>query len=56
MGQLGDMFPGAKVQDSGDEDSNGERFQPGPLDLDSGVVRLRPQPAKPAEPKEESSS
>ncbi|HEX5401024.1 MAG TPA: hypothetical protein VFX16_01835 [Pseudonocardiaceae bacterium] len=51
MGQLGDLFPGAKIRkDTPEEAGNGQRFEPGPLDLDSGVIRLRPtRPASPAE-------
>lgn len=42
MGQLGELFPGAKIRkDTPEEAGNGQRFDPGPLDLDSGVVRLR---------------
>ena len=42
MGQLGELFPGAKIRKDTPEDAgNGQRFDPGPLDLDSGVVRLR---------------
>ncbi|HEX3788714.1 MAG TPA: hypothetical protein VHW44_12695 [Pseudonocardiaceae bacterium] len=49
MGQLGELFPGAPKlrQESDEDDGTGQRFQPGPLDLDSGVVRLAPK-AKPA--------
>jgi hypothetical protein len=56
MGQLGDMFPGAKLNDDGNGgDSDGQVFHPGPLDLDGGVVFLpRARPAKPpAEPVDE---
>jgi hypothetical protein len=51
MGQLGDMFPGAKLRkDTPEEAGNGQRFEPGPLDLDGGVVQLRaPRPARPAD-------
>lgn len=46
MGQLGDLFPGAKLQREDTEDADsGQTFEPGPLDLDSGVIRLRPRPA-----------
>ena len=42
MGQLGEMFPGRKLDDQGkDEAGGGQMFQPGPLDLESGVIRLR---------------
>jgi hypothetical protein len=45
MGQLGELFPGAKIRKDTPEDAgNGQRFDPGPLDLESGVVRLRPKP------------
>jgi hypothetical protein len=47
MGQLGELFPGAKLRRDTPEDAGtGQRFEPGPLDLDSGVIRLRP-PADP---------
>jgi hypothetical protein len=51
MGQLGDMFPGAKLRkDTPEEAGSGQRFEPGPLDLDGGIVQLRaPRPATPAE-------
>ncbi|HEY3751619.1 MAG TPA: hypothetical protein VGL80_20755 [Pseudonocardiaceae bacterium] len=51
MGQLGDLFPGAKIRkDTPEEAGNGQRFEPGPLDLDGGVIRLRPtRPAPPVE-------
>lgn len=45
MGQLGEMFPGAKLRkDTPEEAGTGQRFEPGPLDLDGGVVRLAPPP------------
>lgn len=53
MGQLGEMFPGQKLRkETPDEAGSGQRFEPGPLDLDGGVVRLRRgrQPDRPAEP------
>jgi hypothetical protein len=56
MGQLGEMFPGAKLRKDTPEDAgNGQRFDPGPLDLDGGVIRIRPrspqpQPSQPEEP------
>jgi hypothetical protein len=49
MGQLGELFPGAKLRrDTPEESGTGQRFEPGPLDLDGGVIRLRP-PAPPAD-------
>lgn len=46
MSAFGAMFPGRKLgQEAKDEDSTGEggpRIPDGPLDLDSGVVRLEP--------------
>lgn len=42
MGQLGEMFPGRKLDDEGgDEEGSGQLFQRGPLDLDGGVIHLR---------------
>ncbi|MGH3429531.1 MAG: hypothetical protein ACRDQZ_18515 [Mycobacteriales bacterium] len=44
MGMLGELFPGRKVgKDTPDEEGSGQGFDPGPLDLDSGVVYLRPR-------------
>lgn len=53
MAQLGELFPSRKLGKVTDGDEGtGEKFQPGPLDLDSGVVRFgRPAPRKAAEPK-----
>jgi hypothetical protein len=62
MGQLGDLFPGAKLRrETPDEAGNGQRFEPGSLDLDGGVIHVRPRPkaAGPAdadEPPSESSA
>lgn len=51
MGQLGEMFPGAKIRKDTPEDAgDGQGFEPGPLDLDSGVIRLRPKSAPATEP------
>jgi hypothetical protein len=48
MGQLGELFPGAQLRKDTPEDAgNAQKFDPGPLDLDAGVVRLAP--AKPVE-------
>jgi hypothetical protein len=47
MGAFGEMFPGRKLgRVARDEDSDGEGHQlpDGPLDLDSGVVRVVPPP------------
>jgi hypothetical protein len=44
MGQLGDMFPGAKLRrETPDDAGDGQQFEPGPLDLDGGVIRVRPR-------------
>ncbi|MCK2238714.1 MULTISPECIES: hypothetical protein [unclassified Crossiella] len=52
MAQLGELFPSRKLgKVTSDEDDNGEKFERGPLDLESGVVRFgRPAPRKAAEP------
>lgn len=47
MGAFAEMFPGRKLgQEARDEDSTGEgdgpRLLDGPLDLDTGVVRVVP--------------
>lgn len=42
MGQLGELFPGAKKRETPDEAGSGQGFDPGPLDLDSGVIRFTP--------------
>lgn len=40
---LGELFPGRKLQDEGGEDGEGQTHRdPWDIDLDSGVVRLRP--------------
>jgi hypothetical protein len=53
MGQLGELFSGVKLgRVTPDETGKGEKFEPGPLDLDGGVVRLRPRQAPAAEPAE----
>lgn len=56
---LGELFPGRKLQDEGGEDADGQVVDPWDIDLDSGVVRLRPlrTASKPAvAPKPASSS
>ncbi len=47
---LGEMFPGKKLGEDGDADSDGKLVRPRfDIDLDSGVVRLPPvRRAKPA--------
>jgi hypothetical protein len=51
MGQLGELFPGAKLRrETPEEEGSGQGFEPGPLDLDGGVIRLAPRAPKPAEP------
>jgi hypothetical protein len=50
MGQLGGMFPGAKITDEGSEAGDGEQpWRLGPIDLDNNVVELH-RPTPPAEP------
>ncbi|RZT88278.1 hypothetical protein EV383_5217 [Pseudonocardia sediminis] len=47
MSFLGELFPRPKVHDDADASADGQRFRIGEIDLDSGVVQLRP--ARPAE-------
>lgn len=57
MGQLGEMFPGRKLDDQGgDEAGSGQTFEPGPLDLDGGVIHVRRRPAAPDSPHEDTES
>ncbi|WP_168211275.1 hypothetical protein [Actinosynnema sp. ALI-1.44] len=43
MAQFGELFGAPKIRkESSDDQGDGERFEHGPLDLDSGVVRIRP--------------
>jgi hypothetical protein len=35
------MFPGRKLDDEAKEAGDGQLFQPGPLDLEGGVIRVR---------------
>jgi hypothetical protein len=54
MGIFGEMFPGRRLgREASDEDSSGQGHQPripdGPLDLDTGVVRVVP-PAEESDP------
>lgn len=47
------MFPGRKLDDEAkDEAGGGQLFEPGPLDLEGGVIRVRRAP----EPKPEGES
>ncbi len=48
MGILGELFPRPKVHDDSDVAADGQRLRIGEIDLDSGVVQLRP--TRPAEP------
>jgi hypothetical protein len=44
MGQFGELFGGAKLRKESQEDAEaGERFEHGPLDLESGVIPIRPR-------------
>ena len=58
MGTFGELFPGPKLRkESSDEEGSGELEDTGPLDLDSGVIRLRRKPsqqpsAQPDEPED----
>jgi hypothetical protein len=47
MGVLGEMFPGAKIQDEAGEAGDGQKpWRLGPIDLENGVVEVhRPAPA-----------
>lgn len=40
MGVLGEMFPGPKIRDESSEAGDGEKWQLGPIDLDSNTVVL----------------
>jgi hypothetical protein len=47
MGTFGELFPSRKLRSDGGQDGTGEPADHGPLDLDSGVVRLgRRRPAE----------
>ncbi|WP_169813207.1 hypothetical protein [Nocardia jejuensis] len=53
MGVIGELFPGQKLQDESGEDSDGQSHRPRvELDLDSGVIRVRPQAPKQPAPDE----
>ena len=52
MAQLGELFPGRKLRSEAGADKNGDLVEPGPLDLDGGVVYLRRgHPAPEQEPR-----
>jgi hypothetical protein len=56
MGMLGELFPGRKLRDESGEDGDGQSVgDPWDIDLDGGVVRLRPvkAPTKAPTPKPE---
>ena len=40
MGVLGEMFPGAKIQDEASEDGDAQPWRLGPIDLDNNVVQV----------------
>ncbi|HEV3360233.1 MAG TPA: hypothetical protein VG247_25745 [Pseudonocardiaceae bacterium] len=57
MGQLGEMFPGRKPDDQGkDEAGSGQTFEPGPLDLDGGVIHMRRRATAPEPSQEDTES
>ncbi|OLR94023.1 hypothetical protein [Actinokineospora bangkokensis] len=58
MATFGELIPGSKLRKVTDEDAGtGERADPGgPLDLDSGVVFLRPRADRPTESDETDSA
>lgn len=57
MGQLGELFPGAQLRKDTPEDAgNGQRFEPGPVDLDSGMIHLSPRSTAPAREQAEEES
>jgi hypothetical protein len=44
MGQFGELFgPGKLRKESAEDEGTGERFEHGPLDLEAGVIAVRPQ-------------
>ncbi|AEA27440.1 hypothetical protein ACFQ34_09540 [Pseudonocardia benzenivorans] len=40
MGVLGELFPGPKIRKENEESGTGEKWQLGPIDLDSNTVVL----------------
>ena len=44
MGQFGELFgPGKLRKESAEDEGTGERFEHGPLDLEAGVIAVRPR-------------
>jgi hypothetical protein len=44
MGQFGELFgPGKLRKESAEDEGTGERFEQGPLDLEAGVIAVRPR-------------
>ncbi|MCE7004502.1 hypothetical protein LWC34_16910 [Kibdelosporangium philippinense] len=53
MAQFGELFgPGKLRKESSDDQGTGDPFEPGSLDLDAGVIRIRAVPKKPVTPEE----
>ncbi|GAB3885671.1 hypothetical protein ACFQ1S_16660 [Kibdelosporangium lantanae] len=51
MAQFGELFGGAKLRKESQEDAGtGERFGYGPLDLEAGVIPVRPKPSEQPDP------
>ncbi|SMC63776.1 hypothetical protein [Kibdelosporangium aridum] len=51
MAQFGELFgPGKLRKESSDDQGTGDLFDPRSVDLDAGVIRIRPMPRKPDEP------
>jgi hypothetical protein len=49
MGQFGELFGAPKLRkESAEDEGTGERFEQGPLNLDGGVIAIRPRPKGPA--------
>ncbi len=47
MATFGELVPGPKLGKESDDDAGtAQQLPPGPLDLESGVVVLRPRPAR----------
>ncbi|MET0237102.1 MAG: hypothetical protein ABW224_20805 [Kibdelosporangium sp.] len=53
MGQFGELFgPGKLRKESAEDEGTGERFEHGPLDLQSGLIAVRPRRQDKREPDE----